>query len=72
LNLEQFGWSDFVARQCEARIPPRVASACREQFVVWTESGEMSMPWAVRPPDGRYVAMPCFAHNSNAWLLENF
>jgi ribosome biogenesis GTPase / thiamine phosphate phosphatase len=40
LNLEQFGWSDFFARQCEAGVPARVASACREQFVVWTEGGE--------------------------------
>ena len=39
MNLEQFGWSDFFARQCAAGIPARVASACREQFVVWTEGG---------------------------------
>jgi ribosome biogenesis GTPase / thiamine phosphate phosphatase len=39
MNLEQFGWSDFFARQRAAGIPARVASACREQFVVWTESG---------------------------------
>ena len=41
MNLEQFGWSGFFARQCAAGIPARVASACREQFVVWTEGGEM-------------------------------
>ena len=41
MNLEQFGWSDFFARQCAAGIPARVASACREQFVVWTEGGEV-------------------------------
>ena len=40
MNLEQFGWSDFFARQCEAGIPARVASACRERFLVWTEGGE--------------------------------
>ena len=40
MNLEQFGWSDFFARQCEAGIPARVASACRERFLVWTERGE--------------------------------
>ena len=40
MNLEKFGWSDFFARQCEAGIPARVASACRERFLVWTEGGE--------------------------------
>jgi len=39
--------------------------------VLWEPKG-VSMPWAVPSPDGRYVAMPYFAHNSNAWLLENF
>ncbi len=39
MNLEQFGWSDFFARQGAAGIPARVASACREQFVVWTQGG---------------------------------
>ena len=39
MNLEQFGWSGFFARQRAAGIPARVASACREQFVVWTEGG---------------------------------
>ena len=41
MKLEQFGWSDFFAQQCAAGIPTRVASACREQFVVWTEGGEV-------------------------------
>jgi ribosome biogenesis GTPase / thiamine phosphate phosphatase len=40
MDLEQFGWSDFFARQREAGIPARVAAACREQFIVWTEGGE--------------------------------
>ena len=39
MNLEQFGWSAFFARQRAAGIPARVASACREHFVVWTEGG---------------------------------
>jgi ribosome biogenesis GTPase / thiamine phosphate phosphatase len=39
VNLEQFGWSDFFARQRAAGIPARVASSCREQFMVWTEDG---------------------------------
>jgi len=41
VNLKQFGWSDFFARQRATGIPARVASACREQFVVWTEGGEV-------------------------------
>jgi ribosome biogenesis GTPase / thiamine phosphate phosphatase len=41
VNLEQFGWSDFFAQQCAAGIHARVAAACREQFVVWSEGGEM-------------------------------
>jgi ribosome biogenesis GTPase len=40
VNLEEFGWSDFFARQCEAGIPARVTSACRERFLVWTDAGE--------------------------------
>jgi hypothetical protein len=39
MNLEQFGWSGFFARQRAAGIPARVASACREQCVVWTDGG---------------------------------
>ena len=41
MNLEQFGWSDFFSRQCARGIPARVASVCREQFLVWTEHGEL-------------------------------
>jgi ribosome biogenesis GTPase len=41
LNLKQFGWSDFFARQCCAGVPARVSGACREQFTVWTEDGEV-------------------------------
>ena len=40
VNLKQFGWNDFFALQCNVGVPARVASACRERFVVWTESGE--------------------------------
>lgn len=43
MDLKQFGWSEFFARQCGAGVPARVASACREQFVVWTEPGEMDV-----------------------------
>ena len=39
--------------------------------ILWEPKG-VSMPWVVPSPDGRYVAMPYFAHNSNAWMLENF
>jgi ribosome biogenesis GTPase len=39
VNLKQFGWSDFFARQRAAGIPARVVSACRERFVLWTEGG---------------------------------
>jgi len=48
VNLRQFGWNDFFARQCgagtpagSAETPARVAAACRERFVVWTENGEV-------------------------------
>jgi ribosome biogenesis GTPase / thiamine phosphate phosphatase len=41
MKLEQFGWSDFFAGQCAGGVAARVASACREQFVVWTEAGEI-------------------------------
>jgi eukaryotic-like serine/threonine-protein kinase len=39
--------------------------------VLWEPKGA-SMPWCVPSPDGRYLAMPYFALNSNAWMLENF
>jgi ribosome biogenesis GTPase len=48
MNLTEFGWSDFFARQCAAGIPARVACACREQFVVWTADGELDVE-----PSGR-------------------
>ena len=41
MDLKQFGWNDFFARQCAQGIPARVASSCRAQFVVWTEGGEI-------------------------------
>lgn len=41
MNLEQFGWSEFYARQCDGGIPARVAAACRQQFQVWTKAGEV-------------------------------
>lgn len=41
MRLEQFGWSDFFAEQSAAGVPARVASACHEQMVVWTEGGEV-------------------------------
>jgi ribosome biogenesis GTPase / thiamine phosphate phosphatase len=48
VNLTQFGWSDFFARQGAVGIPARVACACRDQFVVWTEDGERDVE-----PSGR-------------------
>jgi serine/threonine protein kinase len=39
--------------------------------VLWEPKG-VNLPWALPSPDGRYVAMPYFARNSNAWMLENF
>jgi Tol biopolymer transport system component len=39
--------------------------------VLWEPKGQ-GMPWAVPSPDGRYVAMPFYARESNAWMLENF
>ena len=41
MKLEEFGWSDFFARQCAEGVPARVARACREQFVMWIEGGEV-------------------------------
>ena len=41
MNLDQIGWSDFFAGQSVAGIPARVASVCRERFVVWTAEGEV-------------------------------
>jgi ribosome biogenesis GTPase / thiamine phosphate phosphatase len=43
MDLEQFGWSVFFARQRVAGIPARVVSACREQFEVWTEHGAVDV-----------------------------
>jgi Tol biopolymer transport system component len=39
--------------------------------VLWEPKGG-NMLWTVPSPDGRYIAMPYFALNSNAWMLENF
>ena len=41
MHLEQFGWSDFFAEQCAGTRGARVAAAHYEQFVVWTEQGEL-------------------------------
>ena len=42
MNLDQFGWDEFFSRQCAAGIPARVASASQEQFLVWTENGDVN------------------------------
>jgi ribosome biogenesis GTPase / thiamine phosphate phosphatase len=39
--LEQFGWNSFFVSQEWSGTPGRIASANRERFLVWTESGEV-------------------------------
>jgi hypothetical protein len=39
--------------------------------ILWEPKGT-KMPWAVPSPDGRHVAMPGYAQNSNAWMMQNF
>jgi Tol biopolymer transport system component len=39
--------------------------------VLWEPKGT-KMPWAVPSPDGRHIAMPSYAQNSNAWMMQNF
>jgi eukaryotic-like serine/threonine-protein kinase len=39
--------------------------------VLWEPKGT-KMPWAVPSPDGRHIAMPGYAQNSNAWMMQNF
>jgi ribosome biogenesis GTPase len=41
LQLQNFGWNGFFASQARAGVPGRVASVSHEQFLVWTESGEV-------------------------------
>lgn len=41
VQLENFGWSGFFAIQQHPGTPARVASASRNQFVVWTQTGEL-------------------------------
>jgi len=46
VQLEELGWNGFFASQWSAGqdcpgVPGRVASATRERFLVWTESGEV-------------------------------
>ena len=39
--------------------------------ILWEPKGTQ-MPWAIPSPDGRHVAMPGYAQNSNAWMMQNF
>jgi ribosome biogenesis GTPase len=45
VQLEMLGWNGFFAGQLASQVcpgvPGRVASAIRERFLVWTESGEV-------------------------------
>src|SRR5579863_1631983 len=41
LKLEELGWNGFFASQDSAGVPARVASAIHEQFLLWTERGEL-------------------------------
>jgi len=39
--------------------------------VLWEPKGAQAI-WAVSSPDGRHVAMPGFASNSNIWSMQDF
>ena len=41
MQLEELGWNGFFASQQYAGVPGRVASVSHEQFLVWTETGEI-------------------------------
>lgn len=41
MQLEKLGWNGFFASQDCAGVPGRVASVSHEQFLVWTEYGEV-------------------------------
>jgi ribosome biogenesis GTPase / thiamine phosphate phosphatase len=41
VQLENFGWSGFFAIQQRPGAPARVASASRDRFIVWTQTGEL-------------------------------
>ena len=41
MELENFGWSGFFAIQQRAGTPARVASASRDRFILWTQTGEL-------------------------------
>jgi len=41
VQLENFGWSGFFAIQQRPGTPARVASASRDRFIVWTQTGEL-------------------------------
>jgi ribosome biogenesis GTPase len=41
VQLELLGWNGFFANQACAGMPGRIASATRERYVVWTETGEV-------------------------------
>ena len=42
MQLENFGWSGFFAIQQRPGTPGRVASASRDHFIVWTQTGELN------------------------------
>jgi ribosome biogenesis GTPase / thiamine phosphate phosphatase len=41
VQLENFGWSGFFAIQQCPGTPARIASASRDRFIVWTQTGEL-------------------------------
>jgi len=65
MQLEDFGWSGFFAVQHCPGIPARVASASRDRFSVWTEtgkleavvSGELRRSGSAWPAVGDWVAL---------------
>ena len=40
MQIENLGWNGFFAVQQCPGIPARVATASRDRFIVWTETGE--------------------------------
>jgi len=41
VQLENFGWNGYFAIQQHRGTPARIASASRDRFTVWSESGEL-------------------------------
>ena len=73
-NLKSLDWTADGKGLFSSSLQPAILLHLDLQghaTVLWEPKG-FDAPWAIPSPDGRYIAMPFWGQESNAWMLEDF